>query len=273
MDSSRYDQLVRILKHRKNIILQGAPGVGKTFAARRLAWSMMGKQDDRRIRMVQFHQSYSYESFVLGLRPDGNGFTLKPGIFCQFCREAENHPNEAWFFLIDEINRGNLSRIFGELLMLIEKDYRGTELTLADDLPFTVPSNVYIIGMMNTADRSLALIDYALRRRFSFFEMRPGFHTEQFAALQQSLQSETLDLLIPRIQELNQAIQSVPSLGSGFCVGHSYFCGFSGPGECTDELLRTIVEYDILPMLREYWFDSPGEVQRWENYLLGVFQS
>lgn len=176
MTEERYETLVNVLRNKKNIILQGAPGVGKTFAARRLAWSMMGKKDDSRIEFVQFHQNYSYEDFMMGYKPVEDGFELKYGIFYRFCQKAANQPDKEFFFIIDEINRGNMSKIFGELLMLIEKDYRGTKMTLAyNGLPFSVPKNLYIIGMMNTTDRSLAMIDYALRRRFSFFEIEPGF--------------------------------------------------------------------------------------------------
>ena len=182
MPPERYDTLVTVLRHKKNIILQGAPGVGKTFAARRLAWAMMGTKDESRIELVQFHQSYSYEDFIMGYKPVEDGFKMKEGIFYRFCKKAEAQPDKDFFFLIDEINRGNMSKIFGELLMLIEKEYRGTPVTLAySGERFAVPERVHIIGMMNTADRSLAIIDYALRRRFSFFEMEPGFRTEGFA--------------------------------------------------------------------------------------------
>ena len=270
LSEERYDTLAAVLHNKMNVILQGAPGVGKTYAARRLAWAMMGEKDDSRIEMVQFHQNYSYEDFVMGYRPAGDGFDLKYGIFYRFCQKAANQPNKEHFFIIDEINRGNLSRIFGELLMLIEKDYRGTKTTLAyNGLPFSVPDNLYIIGMMNTADRSLAMIDYALRRRFSFFEMGPGFDSEGFIRYQQHLNDETFNELIARVKELNRAIAADKSLGRGFCIGHSYFCG---QDVCTEQWLRSVVEYDILPMLSEYWFDEPARLAAWENSLRGVFQ-
>ena len=270
MSEERYDALKAVLLNKKNIILQGAPGVGKTFAARRLAYSIMGEKDDSRIEFVQFHQNYSYEDFVMGYKPSGEGFELKNGVFYRFCQKAANQPKKEYFFIIDEINRGNLSKIFGELLMLIEKDYRGMKATLAyNGLPFTVPDNLYIIGMMNTADRSLAMIDYALRRRFSFFEMEPGFDSEGFIQYQKNLNSETLDRLVECVKELNDEIAKDKSLGKGFCIGHSYFCGRD---ICTDEWLRSVVEYDILPMLSEYWFDEPDSLKRWGNKLRGVFQ-
>lgn len=250
--------------------MQGAPGVGKTFTARRLAWAMMGAKDDSRIEFVQFHQSYSYEDFVMGYKPAGDGFALKYGIFYRFCQRAAEQPDKDFFFIIDEINRGNMSRIFGELLMLIEKDYRGSKVTLAyDGRPFSVPENLYMIGMMNTADRSLAMIDYALRRRFSFFELEPGFNSEGFIHYQKSLNNETLNELISKVKDLNRAIASDKSLGRGFCIGHSYFCG---QDVCTEEWMRSVVDYDILPMLGEYWFDDPNQLRSWENTLQGVFQ-
>lgn len=270
MTEERYETLVNVLRNKKNIILQGAPGVGKTFAARRLAWSMMGEKDDSRIEFVQFHQNYSYEDFMMGYKPVEDGFELKYGIFYRFCQKAANQPDKEFFFIIDEINRGNMSKIFGELLMLIEKDYRGTKMTLAyNGLPFSVPKNLYIIGMMNTADRSLAMIDYALRRRFSFFEIEPGFDSHGFISYQNGLNSETLDELISKVKELNRKIAADKSLGRGFCIGHSYFCGRD---VCTDEWLYSVVDYDILPMLSEYWFDDENEFQRWKNILQGVFQ-
>lgn len=270
MTEKRYENLVAVLRNKKNIILQGAPGVGKTFAARRLAWSMMGEKDDSRIEFVQFHQNYSYEDFMMGYKPVEDGFELKYGIFYRFCQKAANQPDKEFFFIIDEINRGNMSKIFGELLMLIEKDYRGTKATLAyNGLSFSVPKNLYIIGMMNTADRSLAMIDYALRRRFSFFEVEPGFDSEGFIHYQNGLNNETLNELVNKVKDLNREISLDKSLGKGFCIGHSYFCGRD---VCTEEWLHSIVDYDILPMLSEYWFDDANKLQRWENILQGVFQ-
>ena len=270
MTSADYTKIQAVLRNKKNIILQGAPGVGKTFAAKRLAWSMMGEIDESRVEFVQFHQNYSYEDFVMGYKPVEDGFELRNGIFYRFCQRAANQPDKDFFFIIDEINRGNMSKIFGELLMLIERDYRGTKATLAyNGLPFSVPKNLYIIGMMNTADRSLAMIDYALRRRFSFFDMEPGFDSEGFRQYQASLNNETLNALVERVKDLNKEIAADKSLGKGFCIGHSYFCG---QDTCTDEWLDSIVNYDILPMLSEYWFDDTVKLQRWENILRGVLQ-
>lgn len=270
MTEAKYDRLKAVLEKKKNIILQGAPGVGKTFAAKRLAYSVMGEVDDDRIEFVQFHQNYSYEDFMMGYKPVGEGFELKYGIFYRFCQKAANHPDKNYFFIIDEINRGNMSKIFGELLMLIEADYRDKKATLAyNGLSFSVPKRVHIIGMMNTADRSLAMIDYALRRRFSFFDMEPGFDSEGFINYQNSLANDTFNTLIERIKELNREIAADKSLGKGFCIGHSYFCNAD---DCIEEWMKDVVDFDILPMLSEYWFDDSSKLQRWENILHGVFQ-
>ena len=269
MSREDLDSLENLLINKKNIILQGAPGVGKTFSARRLAYQMMWQKDKSRVCLIQFHQNYSYEDFIMGYKPSGSDFVLQRGVFYKFCINAANNPDKDYFFIIDEINRGNLSKIFGELLMLIEKDYRGTKLTLAyKDERFFVPKNVYIIGMMNTADRSLAIIDYALRRRFSFYQMKPGFDTEGFKKYAHELNNEHFNRLIDTIKELNKKIEFDDSLGEGFEIGHSYFCGQT---EITDAWLHQVVNYDIIPMLQEYWFDNKREVDIWRSKLNGIF--
>lgn len=263
-----YKKLENLLLRKKNLILQGAPGVGKTYAARRLAYALMGEKDDSRVMQVQFHQNYSYEDFVMGYKPnDEGGFDLKDGIFLKFCQKAEVDRAHKYFFIIDEINRGNLSKIFGELLMLIENDYRDKPIQMSyKNIEFAVPSNLYIIGMMNTADRSLAMIDYALRRRFSFFEMKPGFESVGYQEYLNKVGDSYLRSLVKAITELNKVIAEDASLGSGFSIGHSYLCNL---GE--DYNLESIVEYDIIPMLREYWFDNDErfnqEAQKLRNAL------
>lgn len=267
MPEEEYDKLSGILRIKKNIILQGAPGVGKTFVAKRIAFSMMGVKDVERVMMVQFHQSYSYEDFIMGFRPSTDGFELKRGAFYNFCKKAEIDGNNDYFFIIDEINRGNLSKIFGELFMLIENDKRGVSLQLLySDEKFSVPKNIYIIGMMNTADRSLAMLDYALRRRFAFFEIKPGFTTDGFREYRMSLENEKFDKLIACVESLNNVISNDESLGDGFCIGHSYFCNLL-PDTINDQVLSGIVEYELIPLLKEYWFDEPTKVKDWSSNL------
>ena len=265
MNKSDYQILVNLLKNKKNIILQGAPGVGKTFAAKRLAYSMMGVKDSSRVMMVQFHQSYSYEDFIMGFRPASSGFELKKGPFYNFCKKAETDIENDYFFIIDEINRGNLSKIFGELFMLIENDKRGVPLQLLySDEKFSVPANVYIIGMMNTADRSLALLDYALRRRFAFFEFSPAFQTEGFRAYREAKSNKKFNKLIAAIEKLNVAIENDDTLGKGFRIGHSYFYT---ERKIDDMWLNAVITYEIIPLLNEYWFDEPSKVRDWEHVL------
>lgn len=267
MDRRGYDAIVGLLKTKKNIILQGAPGVGKTYAAKRLAYSMIGVKDVSRVKLVQFHQSYSYEDFIEGYRPSGAGFELVKGAFYSFCKKAAEDEENAYFFIIDEINRGNLSKIFGELFMLIESDKRGDKLQLLYSRElFSVPTNVHIIGMMNTADRSLAMLDYALRRRFAFVELCPAFDSEGFRDYCAGLDNPRFEALVSEVESLNRAIAEDESLGEGFCIGHSYFCNMEADS-CTDAALASIVDYELIPMLKEYWFDEPGKVREWADRL------
>jgi 5-methylcytosine-specific restriction protein B len=269
IEESAYDTLNALLFRKKNIILQGAPGVGKTYAAKRLAYSIMGEKDETRIMSVQFHQSYSYEDFIMGYRPDGSGFSLKHGAFYKFCKLAESNPDKPYFFIIDEINRGNLSKIFGELLMLIECDKRGEKMMLTySETPFSVPENLYIIGMMNTADRSLAIIDYALRRRFCFFELESAFATESFQNhLTQNGVSDVLSQKnIGKMIAVNAEIANDPNLGKGFRIGHSYFCDCK---DSSENWYEEIIRYEIAPLLREYWFD---ETEKAEDFIGGLLR-
>ena len=267
MSEEEYEKLKTILNYKKNVILQGAPGVGKTYTAERLAYSLMGEKNLERVMMVQFHQSYSYEDFIMGFRPSDNGFELRKGAFYNFCKKAESDAVNDYFFIIDEINRGNLSKIFGELFMLIENDKRGSSLQLVySDEKFSIPENLYIIGMMNTADRSLAMLDYALRRRFAFFELQPGFDTVGFKTYQSIINNRKLDDLLACVKSLNYAIVADESLGEGFCIGHSYFCNLT-PESVNDQIISNIVEYELIPLLKEYWFDEPTLVREWSERL------
>lgn len=259
----KYNDIVELLSRKKNIILQGAPGVGKTYIAKRLVYSLMEEENYNRVEFIQFHQSYSYEDFIEGYKPLDDKFELEKGIFYNFCKKAENDAENDYYLIIDEINRGNLSKIFGELLMLIEEDKRGEQLTLAySKLKFSVPKNLYIIGMMNTADRSLALMDYALRRRFSFVDILPAFKNDTFINYQKSINNLYFDRVINKIIELNVEISSDVSLGEGFMIGHSYFCNLVDNYE---ERIKSILKFDILPMIREYWFDNKDLREKWEK--------
>lgn len=268
-----YNNLLNVLKRKKNIILAGAPGVGKTFMAKRLVYSLLGKKDDKYIRMVQFHQSYAYEDFVMGYRPSENGFVLKTGIFYNFCQIAQSDRENDYFFIIDEINRGNISKIFGELLMLIEANYRDEEIILSyNGKNFAVPNNLYIIGMMNTADKSLAVVDYALRRRFSFFKIKPAFEDGSFKEYQKKLENDYFNKLVNLLIKLNHEISDDISLGEDFCIGHSYLCNLN-KDICTRDLLKEIAYYEILPILREYYFDDLDKVSYWQDEFEGIFDN
>ncbi len=267
------------LKRKKNVILQGPPGVGKTFVAQRLAFALMGKKDKSRVSMVQFHQSYSYEDFIQGYRPSKGGILRRDGIFYDFCNRARLDRARDFVFIIDEINRGNLSKIFGELMMLIEHDKRGPDHTIpltyseSSGERFSVPENVHLIGLMNTADRSLAMVDYALRRRFVFFDLEPQFQCDAFrAALQDQGAPPTLvDRIIERMTALNLTIgRDEKNLGRGFEVGHSFFCPSTDSTKSFDweTWYRSVVEEEIAPLLREYWFDDLQRARKQAERLL-----
>ena len=270
ISEEQYNTMTAVLNRKKNIILQGAPGVGKTYAAKRLAYSIMGEKDESRVMTVQFHQSYSYEDFIMGYKPEADGFKISEGCFYRFCKTAETDDDNDYFFIIDEINRGNLSKIFGELFMLLEADKRGEEVELLyRNEKFSVPENIHIIGMMNTADRSLAMLDYALRRRFAFFEMQPAFDSNGFKELLQVANNVKFNNLIDQMKKLNQDIETDASLGAGFRIGHSYF--ISNQGEEIDNIwLKTVVDFEIIPLLQEYWFDDSLKSEGWKAKLLGA---
>lgn len=271
LSRQEFERILASLRRRKNVILQGSPGVGKSFIAKRLAWALIGARNEDQVQMVQFHQSYAYEDFIQGWRPNGQGgFALRNGVFHEFCRRAREHPERPHVFIIDEINRGNLSKVFGELLLLIEADKRGPDfaipLTYSESATdtFYVPENVHLIGLMNTADRSLAMVDYALRRRFAFITLTPAFETPIF---RESLRGRGVpDAMIARILErvgrVNHDIRSdTKNLGPGFEIGHSYFCPASTVGDA-EAWYGAVIDEEIRPLLEEYWFDEADRVER-----------
>jgi 5-methylcytosine-specific restriction protein B len=274
----QFDEMLEALNEKKNLILQGAPGVGKTFVAKRLAYALVGSNDPQRIEVIQFHQSYSYEDFIQGFRPTPKGhFDLRYGIFHRFCRRAQREESQKkpFVFIIDEINRGNLSKIFGELMMLIEPDKRGEEhaipLAYSQDADerFYIPENLHFIGMMNTADRSLAMVDYALRRRFRFETLQPEFDSEGFEVFLNKVgaEPELVKKIVGRMNALNVKIACSKSLGPGYKIGHSYFCP---PKDTTpnEAWYRRVIKTEIVPLIKEYWFDDEAKVEKEQSALL-----
>jgi DNA polymerase III delta prime subunit len=276
LDLDSAERILTVWRNKKNLILQGPPGVGKTFAARRLAFALMGVEAPERLGFVQFHQSYSYEDFIQGYRPTSSGFTLRNGRFFEFCRRAGERPKEKYVFIIDEINRGNLSKIFGELMLLLEADKRGPDWALPlayseSEVTFFVPENVYLLGLMNTADRSLAVVDYALRRRFGFVHIDPQFESDKFKLHLngKGISEHLIALIRQRLGDLNREIEGdQANLGRGFCIGHSFFCTERDELTTEEEWYRLIIETEVMPLLGEYWFDSSSRVSTWRERLL-----
>lgn len=272
IDKKEFLHIVELIRRFKNIILQGAPGVGKTFLARKIAYDIMGQKDDTRIEMIQFHQSYSYEDFIEGIRPTkSGGFETEDGIFKIFCNKAKNDKNHRpYFFIIDEINRGNISKIFGELMMLIEGDKRSPKYALSltySKEKFYVPDNLYIIGCMNTADRSLAQIDYALRRRFAFITLNPEYNDSfKNYLINRGLDSGFVNSISTKLNKVNEKIEHEELLGPGKMIGHSYFCDVENITN-KQGWWNDILEYQVLPYLKEICFDDEDIYYELEHIL------
>ncbi|WP_174612909.1 AAA family ATPase [Virgibacillus ihumii] len=269
MTEEKGEDIKEALEYKKNIILQGPPGVGKTFVAKRLAYLHMREIDPEKVEMIQFHQSYTYEDFIRGYKPNKEGsFTLKNGIFYKFCQKAINDPENNYYMIIDEINRGNLSKIFGELMMLLESDKRGKEFAVKlaysdDNEAFFIPKNLYLIGTMNTADRSLALVDYALRRRFSFIYVEPAFDNDKFEEFlrNKNISQGLINKILTSVKEINNEItKDVINLGKGYEIGHSYFCPTAETIQDEQNWLERVIRLELEPLLREYWFDQEEKV-------------
>ena len=254
------------LRTKQNIILQGPPGAGKTWLSKRLAYALIGQQDDDKVRQMQFHPNLSYEDFVRGYRPQADRkLDLVDGPFLQLCEDARKDPSSKYVMVIEEINRGNPASIFGELLTLLEADKRNAEnaLRLAYSRDpserFHIPPNVYVIGTMNLADRSLALVDFALRRRFAFFDLEPMLNPTWRSWVNDKcgISTEFLDDIAQRITNLNEQIRTDPNLGSQFQIGHSHFTPTTDATiDDPEQWFKDVVETEIAPLLREYWFDS-----------------
>lgn len=268
LPAAELNGLLHLLRHKKNLVLQGPPGTGKTWLARRLAYALVGTKDPSRVMAVQFQPSLSYEDFVRGWRPhagkDGvGGLRLTDGVFLECVAAALAEPEEAFVLVIEEINRGNPAQILGELLTLLETDKRipGEALRLAyprhAEERVYVPPNLHIIGTMNIADRSLALVDLALRRRFAFQTLTPQLNGAWRQWCQKAgAPAELVDTIAQRMGDLNAAISDDNRLRSQFCVGHSFVTPPRDGVADWPAWFRTVVETEIGPLLDEYWYDD-----------------
>ncbi len=273
------DILARI-ESKRNLVLQGPPGTGKTWLAKRLAYALIGSKDPRftrnRLRVMQFHPSLSYEDFVRGWRPSGDGkLSLVDGVFLEIVEAAKAEPDRPFVLVIEEVNRGNPAQIFGEILTLLEDSKRSAEEAM--ELAYRrgsservyVPRNLYVIGTMNIADRSLALVDLALRRRFAFVTLEPQLNGawRQWCA-GRGLAADFVDLIEQRMAALNEEIAQDRSLGPQYRIGHSYVTPVAGAA-ITDARawFRDVVHTEIVPLLQEYWFDSAEKVTAAEGRL------
>ena len=278
LDRATLESMLQRLQTKRNIILQGPPGTGKTWLAKKLAYALIGQKDEDKVRQVQFHPNLSYEDFVRGLRPQSDStLGLVDGPFLELSEVARPDHNGTYVMVIEEINRGNPASIFGELLTLLEADKRTCEnaLTLAHQRTagerFHIPPNLYVIGTMNLADRSLALVDLALRRRFAFFDLEPTLNEtwHNWVHLHCDIPTDFLTDISRRIGSLNDQITADPNLGRQFRIGHSFVVPM--PGEdiaVPEEWFTQVVETEIASLLSEYWFDDPDKVDEAKSQLL-----
>ena len=278
LEQSKLETILNRLKVKKNLILQGPPGTGKTWLAKKLAFALIGEKDERRVRRIQFHPNLSYEDFIRGYRPDSEGkLTLVNGPFLKTINDARLDHANLYVMVIEEINRGNPAQIFGEMLTLLEADKRNSDEALklahstSDAEKVYIPPNVYVIGTMNVADRSIALVDLALRRRFAFVDLEPVFGEvwRNWVHEQCGIPNDFLASVERRMTTLNQRIENDRSLGSQFCVGHSYVT--PAPEIHIDdpvEWFRDVIDTEIGPLLDEYWFDNATEAEKAKSELL-----
>lgn len=268
VEEEQLSKIISSLNRKKSIILQGPPGTGKTWLAKRLANIIVGYKNSNNIKAIQFHPNMSYEDFIRGYRPSGDGrLALIDGPFLEMINKARNDSQSNYVMVIEEINRGNPAQILGEMLTLLEVDKRtpteALELTYRREHEngIFIPNNLYVIGTMNLADRSLAMVDFALRRRFAFFYLAPNFDEKwlNYMIDKTKLSRKSLEKIRHVMNNLNQYIAKEEMLGNAFTIGHSYLtCDSVIPDAMS--WYKDIIGSEIKPLLEEYWFDDSNKL-------------